>query len=83
MGIKEINKFKKNNNISVYLVGIKGQDIYIQRKSKYDDRKKVVVLLLIDDGEHRHYTSIKRLTRLLRSSNSRHEHKQHFCMNCL
>ena len=41
------------------------------------------VLFLIADGEHRHYTAIKSLTRLLRSSNSKHEYKQHFCINCL
>ena len=51
MAIKEINKFEKNNDISVYVLGVKGRDIYIQRKSKYDDGKKVVVLLLIADGE--------------------------------
>ena len=55
----------------------------MQRKSRYDDRKKVVVLLLIADGECRHYTMIKSLTRLLRSSNSKHKYKQHFCMNFL
>ena len=72
MAINEINKFEKNNDISVYILGIKGLDIYIQRKSKYDDRKKVVILFLIVDGKKKHYTKIKSLTRLLRSSNSKH-----------
>ena len=31
----------------------------------------------------RHYSAIKSLSRLLRSSNSKHKCKQHFCMNCL
>ena len=30
-----------------------------------------------------YYTAGKRLSRLLRSSNSKHKAKQHFCMNCL
>ena len=42
-----------------------------------------VNLLLITDGEKRHYTAVKSLTRLLRSSNSKHKCKQHFCLNCL
>ena len=33
--------------------------------------------------EKRHYMAIKSLSRLLGSSNSKHEHKQHFCLNCL
>ena len=31
----------------------------------------------------RHYTAIKSLTGLLRSSISKHKCKQHFCLNCL
>ena len=39
--------------------------------------------MLITDGEKRHYTAIKSLSRLLGNSNSKHGHKQHFCLNCL
>ena len=35
------------------------------------------------DGEKRHYAAIKSLSGLLGSSNSKHGHKQHFCLNCL
>ena len=51
--------------------------------SRYESGKEDVNLLLIDDGEQRHYATIKNLSRLLASSNSKHKHKQHFCMNCL
>ena len=80
---KEIKEFEKNNDISVNVLGVEGQKIHTCRKSKYDDRKNVVSLLLIADGEHMHYTAIKSLSRLLGSSNSKHERKQHFCLNCL
>ena len=84
LAIKNIDKFEKNSDISINVLGINGKDIHIQRKSKYDVRKKVVLhLLLTADGERRHYTAIKSLTRVLRSSNSKHKCKQHFCMNCL
>ena len=38
--------------------------------------------MLVADGEHRLYTAIKSLSRLLKSSNIKHKCKQHFCMSC-
>ena len=58
-------------------------EFYILRKSKFDNRRRAVDLLLLEDGNKRHYTAIKDLSRLLASSNSRHGHQQHFCQNCL
>ena len=83
VAINKINEFKKNNDISINILGVKGQRIYICRNSKHYNRKNVVNLLLIDDGEKRHYTAIKSLSRLLGDSNSKHGHKQHFCLNSL
>ena len=84
VAINKISKFEKNNNdIVVNVLGIKGKRIYICRNSKHYNRMNVVNLLLIDDGEQRHYTVIKSLSRLLGDSNSKHGHKQHFCLNCL
>ena len=57
--------------------------VYILRGSKHELGKKVAILLLIDIGEQRHYTAVKSLSRLLRSSNSKHKCKQNFCLNCL
>ena len=84
VAINKINEFKKNNDIVVNVLSVEGKDKpYICRKSKYNDREKVVILLLIVDGEKRHYTAIKSLSRLLGNSNSKHGCKQHFCLNCL
>ena len=82
VAINDIGKFEKNNGISVNVLGVKGQKPYPLRISKYSGQK-TVNLLLITDGEKRHYTAIKSLSRLLWSSNSKHGHKQHFCPNCL
>ena len=38
---------------------------------------------MITDGENRHYTSVKNLSRLLKSLNANHHGAYHFCMNCL
>ena len=81
MSINKINEFEKNNNISVNVFGVKGQKPYICRKSKYNYQKNVNLLLIVD-GEKRQYTA-KSLSRLLRDTNSKHGHKQHFCLNCL
>ena len=82
VAFNKVGEFKKNNYISIEILGVE-EKIYIWRKTKHNDRRNVVNLLLIADGEHRHYTVIKSLSRLLRSSNSKHEHKQHFCLNRL
>ena len=52
-------------------------------QKRYTPGHKLVNLLLICDGDKWHYTAAKSLSRLLRSSNSKHKAKQHFCMNCL
>ena len=41
VAINKINEFEKNNNISINVLGIKGQKPYICRKSKYNDRKNL------------------------------------------
>ena len=42
VAINKINKFEKNNNISVNVLGVKGQMPYICRKLKYNNRKKLL-----------------------------------------
>ena len=37
---------------------------------------------MIEDGEKRHYTTIKGLSRLLKSLNATHKGAYHFCINC-
>ena len=71
VAINKINEFEKNNNIFVNVLSVEEKKIHIYGKSKYDNRKNVVNLLLIADGERRHYTAFQRLTRLLGGSNSR------------
>ena len=44
--------------------------------------QEINLLMVYEDGIN-HYTAIKSLNRLLKSSNTKHKCKQHFCMNCL
>ena len=45
--------------------------------------KKQVNLLMIVDGENRHYTAIKSISRLLSKLKRKTKRVYHFCMNCL
>ena len=81
--LKEIRKFEFRNGILVNVLGLEGKDIYICRQGTSGENYKEANLLLISEDEKWHYTSVKSLSRLLRSRNSKHKCKQHFCMNCL
>ena len=82
VGFNKTGVFEKKNNISVNVLGVKGLKPYQLRKSKYSDQK-TVNLLLITNGEKRQYTAIKNMSSLTGTSNSKHVHKQHICLNCL
>ena len=74
--------FETKNNISVNVLAVEGRDIYIHRKTNYRSDREINLLMISEDGI-RHYTAIKSLSRLLRSSNTKHKCKQYFCTNCL
>ena len=78
VSIKKIDKFEKNNpDIAVNV-------LYSNKKNERNVKcEKQLNLLMILDGENRHYTTIKSLSRLLKSSNATHKGGYHFCMKCL
>ena len=80
--INKIEVFKKKNDVSITVLALKGSEVYVVRKSERKASKNVE-LLLVTNGKKRHYTVIKSLSRLLGSRNSKHAHKQYFCLNCL
>ena len=67
--------------ISVNVLAEENGQLYICRKGGSHNR--VVNLMLITNGNIKHYLAIKSLSRLLSSRNSKHKAAQHFCMNCL
>ena len=82
VSIKDIGKFETRNNISVDVLAVEGGDIYINRKGRRMVGREINLLMVSEDGIN-HYTVINSLSRLLKSSNTKHKCKQHFCMNCL
>ena len=89
VSIKKIDKFEKNNPgiaVNVLLSNKKSldEDIYTVRRSERNVKcKKQVNLLMIVDGEKRHYTAIKSISRLLSKLNGKTTRVYHYCMNCL
>ena len=63
------------------MLAVEGRDIYIHRKGQRMMGREINLLMVSEDGIN-HYTVIKSLSRLLKSSNTKHKCKQHFCMNC-
>ena len=79
--VKQINKIEKQNNICINLFGYEEKQkfpIYIS-KEKYQDHME---LLLITEGENKHYVLIKDFNKFM-FSQTKHEHKKYFCMYCL
>ena len=81
MATKDIKVFEMNNNISVSILSVENREIYICRKGSKRDWE--INLMLIHENDRTRYTAVKNLSRLLRSSNTKHKCKQYFCTNCL
>ena len=85
VSIKKIDKFEKNNpGIAVNVLFSNKGSIYTAYRSERNVKcKKQVNLLMIVDGEKRHYTTIKNISRLLSKLNEKTKYAYHYCMNCL
>ena len=78
---RDIKRFELRNEMTINILAFENKKIYICRKGKEYDR--VANLMPITGNNKKHYVAIKSLSRLLRSSNTKNEKKQHFCINCL
>ena len=89
VSIKKIDKFEKNNPgiaVNVLFSNKKclDEDTYTVRRSERNVKcKKQVNLLMIVDGDKRHYTAIKNISRLLSRLNGKTKRAHYYCMNCL
>ena len=86
VAINKISKFEKRNpEIAVNVLFVSGRSIFVARRSEFNSKRdKQANLLMIVDGEKRHYTAVKSLSRLLSSENSKgRKGAYHFCVNCL
>ena len=84
-GSKELQKCEKNNDriaLNILYVEKFTNKISVVYKSKYNDKyKKQVILLLIDDGIKYHYLAATNLSGLLQGNSSNHR-GDFYCLNC-
>ena len=87
MAIQKVSKFERNNPgiaVNVLFNNMKNENKYAARRSELNGKcKKQVNLLMVVDGEMRHHTAIKNISRLLSKLNGKTQHAYHYCMNCL
>ena len=81
MELEQINSFEKLNEVNVNVFGYE-KEVYPLRISK-TDYSHHVNLLLISQGEKKHYCLIKSMSRLLSSQVSKKEKEKFFCPRCL
>ena len=73
VSIKDIKKFKSRNQISINLLAIEGEQIYICRKG--GNYERIINLMLITGNNMKQYVAIKSFSRLLSSQNPKHKGK--------
>ncbi|XP_065643126.1 uncharacterized protein LOC136074713 [Hydra vulgaris] len=84
VSLNQIKQFEKNNtDISINVYGYENSEVHILHLSKNNDRKHLIYLLLISNGDTNHYCLIKNLSRILSSQTSRQNTKVYYCRNCL
>ena len=84
MELSQISRFEKLNKINVNVFGYEKNAVYPLRASKAEYSQGVHVnLLLISEGEKKHYCIIKNMSRLLSSQTSTYQHKKFYCSRCL
>ena len=76
VSVKDIKKFEFRNQISINLLAIEGEQIYICRKG--GNYEHIINLMLITGNNRKHYVTIKSLSRLLSSQNTKHKGKNTF-----
>jgi hypothetical protein len=62
--LKDIDKFEKNNNVSIHVFGYEKEEVVPYRISTHDSETKID-LLLISKGDKNHYCWIKNFNRLM------------------
>ncbi|XP_020608918.1 uncharacterized protein LOC110047502 [Orbicella faveolata] len=79
---KDIDKFEKQNDYAINVIGYEEGFFYPLRVSKRSN-KMVINLLFISNKETNHYCWIKNMSRLMTSKVSNHNGTRHFCYRCL
>ena len=80
--IRDIEKFEKQNNISVNVFGYENDKVFPMYMTKIANGRKEVELLYIENDVTSHYCWIKNFSRLMRSQTN-FSTKRFYCHRCL
>ncbi|GBM25006.1 hypothetical protein AVEN_50348-1 [Araneus ventricosus] len=80
--ISQIDRFENMNNVSINVFGFDGEVFPLKMESLPPGKERHVNLLLISDGEKRHYILIKNMSRLLPDL-TKHNGEKFYCDFCL
>jgi len=78
-----ISKFEKNNNVKINLFGYENDVCIYPMYISTSMNHQVVDLLLISDGDKKHYCWIKNFNRLLSLRTEKSHNSMHYCKRCL
>ena len=81
VSVKQYNKIEKQNNIRVNVFGYEEKQPYVIYVSK-EKFNSCLNLLLITEGETKHYCLLKDFNKFMHSQTN-HNGRKHFCMYCL
>ena len=84
VSLKDLNKFEKQNpTISITVLGYERKSVYPVRNSDCTDRGHNIILMLIEEGDVKHYCLVNSLSRLQASQAPKKKKKSYFCLRCL
>ena len=79
VSLEDINKFEKNNNVSIHVFGWEGE-VYPLRISKHVGERQID-LLLLTEGDKKHYCWIKNFNKFMAIKGN--HNAMHYCRRCL
>ena len=82
VGWKDIDRFERNNDISVNVLGLVGKDIVTLRKTK-EKKERHVILFKLQTSKTSHFALVKNLNRLWFGVDSKHRSQRQVCDGCL
>ena len=82
VGWRDIDKFERNNDISINVLGLVENKIVTLRKTKHK-KEKHVILFKLKNAKTEHFAWVKNLNRLSFGIDSKHRDQRHVCDGCL
>ena len=76
-------RFEKNNNVNINVFGYEEKDGVFPLYISISTHDRVVDLLLISDGNKKHYCLIKNFNKLMARRTEKNHSSMHYCKRCL